>query len=37
VREGWSHKEIAESMNITKNNSQVLLHRARKALKELIS
>lgn len=36
-RMGLSHQEIAESMGITENHSQVLLHRARAALKELLS
>jgi RNA polymerase sigma-70 factor (ECF subfamily) len=36
-RRGWSHSEIAESMGITESHSQVLLHRARAALRELLS
>lgn len=36
-RRGWSHKEIAESMGITESHSQVLLYRARGALRELLS
>jgi len=36
-REGLSHQEIAELMDISENYSQVLLHRARKALQGLLS
>jgi RNA polymerase sigma-70 factor (ECF subfamily) len=36
-REGLSHQEIAELMDISENYSQVLLHRARKALREMLS
>ena len=36
-REGLSHQEIAERMDISENYSQVLLHRARSALKEVLS
>lgn len=36
-RDGRSHQEIAELMDISENYSQVLLHRARAALRELLS
>jgi len=36
-RDGWSHQEIAESMGITESHSQILLFRARNALRELLS
>lgn len=36
-RDGWSHQEIAESMGITESHSQILLYRARNALRELLS
>lgn len=36
-RDGRSHQEIAELMDISENYSQVLLHRARSALRELLS
>ena len=32
--EGYSHKEIAEQLDITENNSKLILHEARKDLKE---
>lgn len=36
-RDGWSHEQIAASMGITESHSQILLYRARSALRELLS
>ena len=37
VIEGFKHSEISEMLNISEGTSKAQVHRARKALKEMIS